>query len=30
MKTVSSGQGAMIAWPALIRRLERTDPGYRT
>jgi ribulose-5-phosphate 4-epimerase/fuculose-1-phosphate aldolase len=29
-KVVSSGQGAMIAWPALIRRLERTDPSYRT
>jgi ribulose-5-phosphate 4-epimerase/fuculose-1-phosphate aldolase len=30
MKTVSSGQGAMIAWPALLRRLERTDPSYKS
>src|SRR5438105_84787 len=30
MKVVSSGAGPMIAWPALLRRLERTDPSYRT
>jgi ribulose-5-phosphate 4-epimerase/fuculose-1-phosphate aldolase len=30
MKTGSAGQGPMIAWPALIRRLERTDNSYRT
>jgi len=29
MKTVTAGQGANIAWPALLRRLDRTDPGYR-
>ena len=30
LKTVTAGQGANIAWPALIRKLERTDPSYRT
>ena len=30
MKKGSAGQGPMIAWPALIRKLERTDPGYKT
>jgi ribulose-5-phosphate 4-epimerase/fuculose-1-phosphate aldolase len=30
MKTVTAGQGANIAWPALLRRLEKTDPSYRT
>jgi ribulose-5-phosphate 4-epimerase/fuculose-1-phosphate aldolase len=30
MKAGTGGQGAMIAWPALLRRLERTDPSYRT
>jgi ribulose-5-phosphate 4-epimerase/fuculose-1-phosphate aldolase len=30
MKTVTAGQGANIAWPALIRKLDRTDPSYRT
>ena len=29
MKTVTAGQGANIAWPALLRRLDRTDPGYK-
>jgi ribulose-5-phosphate 4-epimerase/fuculose-1-phosphate aldolase len=29
MKTVTAGQGANIAWPALIRKLDRTDPGYK-
>jgi ribulose-5-phosphate 4-epimerase/fuculose-1-phosphate aldolase len=29
MKTVTAGQGANIAWPALIRKLERTDPSYK-
>ncbi len=29
MKTVTAGQGANIAWPALLRKLERTDPGYK-
>ena len=30
MKTVTAGQGANIAWPALIRKLDRTDPSYKT
>ena len=30
MKTVTAGQGANIAWPALIRRLDRLDPSYQT
>ena len=30
MKTVTAGQGANIAWPALLRRLDRLDPGYKT
>jgi ribulose-5-phosphate 4-epimerase/fuculose-1-phosphate aldolase len=29
MKTVTAGQGANIAWPALIRKLERTDASYK-
>lgn len=28
-QTLSRGAGAMV-WPGLIRRLERTDPSYRT
>lgn len=27
---VTRGAGGGLAWPALLRRLERTDPGYRT
>ncbi len=30
MKTATAGQGANIAWPALIRKLDKTDPSYRT
>ena len=30
MKTVTVGQGSALAWPALLRKLERMDPGYRT
>lgn len=29
MKTVTAGQGPNIAWPALLRKLERTDPSYK-
>jgi ribulose-5-phosphate 4-epimerase/fuculose-1-phosphate aldolase len=29
LKTVTAGQGAQIAWPALLRKLDRTSPGYR-
>ncbi|MCH7345493.1 class II aldolase/adducin family protein [Pelomonas sp. CA6] len=28
MRTVTAGMGAQIAWPALLRRLERESPGY--
>lgn len=27
---VTKGQGGMLAWPALLRRLERKDPSYRS
>lgn len=30
MKTVTAGQGPNIAWPALIRKLDRTDPSYKS
>jgi ribulose-5-phosphate 4-epimerase/fuculose-1-phosphate aldolase len=30
LKTVTAGQGAGIAWPALLRKLEKTDPSYAT
>jgi len=26
---VTKGMGAMVAWPALLRKLDRIDPGYR-
>jgi hypothetical protein len=26
---VTKGLGASIAWPALLRKLERSDPGYK-
>lgn len=29
-KKVTVGQGANLTWPALLRKLERLDPGYRT
>ncbi len=29
-KTVTKGQGGMLAWPGLLRRLDRIDPSYRT
>jgi len=29
-KTVTKLQGGMLAWPALLRRLDRIDPSYRT
>jgi ribulose-5-phosphate 4-epimerase/fuculose-1-phosphate aldolase len=29
MKTVTAGQGANIAWPALIRKLDKLDPAYK-
>ncbi|MGE5336520.1 MAG: class II aldolase/adducin family protein [Gemmatimonadota bacterium] len=27
---VTRGEGGGLAWPALLRKLDRTDPGYRT
>jgi ribulose-5-phosphate 4-epimerase/fuculose-1-phosphate aldolase len=30
MKKGSAGQGANIAWPALLRKLDRTDPSYKS
>ena len=29
IQMATKGQGAMIAWPALLRLLDRTSPGYR-
>ncbi|MCC2676571.1 MAG: class aldolase, partial [Ramlibacter sp.] len=29
MKTVTAGQGANIAWPALLRKMDKLDPGYK-
>ena len=29
-KSVSVGQGSMLAWPALLRKLDRMDPGYKS
>lgn len=29
-KTVTKGQGGALAWPGLLRKLDRTDPSYRT
>ncbi len=30
MKTATAGMGANLAWPALLRKLDRMDPSYRT
>ena len=30
MRTATVGMGADLVWPALLRKLERMDPGYRT
>ncbi|MGZ5179403.1 MAG: class II aldolase/adducin family protein [Ramlibacter sp.] len=30
MKTATAGQGANIAWPALLRKLDREDASYKT
>ncbi len=30
MRTATAGLGAGLAWPALLRKLERLDPSYRT
>jgi len=28
IEMATKGQGARIAWPALLRKLDRTDPSY--
>ncbi len=30
MKSATAGQGANLAWPALLRKLDRIDPSYKT
>lgn len=30
MKVQTGGQGGAFAWPALLRKVERADPGYKT
>ncbi|MCU0942852.1 MAG: class II aldolase, partial [Hydrogenophaga sp.] len=30
MKIATAGMGANIAWPALLRKLDRSDPSYQT
>ena len=30
IRTGTSGEGAQIAWPAVLRKLDRIDPSYRT
>jgi ribulose-5-phosphate 4-epimerase/fuculose-1-phosphate aldolase len=30
LATGTAGMGGQIAWPALLRKLDRIDPGYRT
>ena len=30
MRIATAGQGAQLAWPALLRKVERLDPGYRS
>ncbi len=29
VRQVTHGAGGALAWPALLRRLDRIDPGYR-
>ena len=29
MRVATAGQGAQLAWPALLRKAERLDPGYK-
>ncbi len=29
MKAVTAGQGSMLVWPALLRKLDRMDTGYK-
>jgi ribulose-5-phosphate 4-epimerase/fuculose-1-phosphate aldolase len=30
MRVATAGQGPQIAWPALLRKLERMDPSYKS
>jgi ribulose-5-phosphate 4-epimerase/fuculose-1-phosphate aldolase len=30
MKTATAGQGSKLAWPALLRKLDKLDPSYNT
>ncbi len=30
MKVVTKGSGGMLAWPGLLRKLDRMDPSYKT
>jgi hypothetical protein len=30
MKVATAGMGAALAWPALLRKLDRSNPGYNT
>jgi ribulose-5-phosphate 4-epimerase/fuculose-1-phosphate aldolase len=30
MRVQTGGLGGAFVWPALIRKLDRTDPGYKT
>jgi hypothetical protein len=30
VKQVTRGAGGGIAWPGLLRKLDRLDPGYRS
>ena len=30
MRVQTGGLGGAFVWPSLIRKLDRTDPGYRT
>ena len=30
MKVATGGQGAALAWPSLLRKLDRMDPSYKT
>ena len=30
MRVQTGGMGGAFVWPALLRKLDRTDPGYKT
>jgi hypothetical protein len=30
LKVATAGLGAALVWPALLRKLDRADPSYRT